>query len=61
MYLEVRSTIKYALDVKKYTWQKLKQKKPNITTKVILEPSVTTMVKTHFEIDIVTLWHITIW
>jgi hypothetical protein len=33
-------------------WQKLKPKKPNITTKVISKPNVATMIKTHFEIDI---------
>jgi len=27
-------------DLKKYMWQKLKQKKPNITIKMILKPSV---------------------
>jgi hypothetical protein len=33
-------------------WQKLKPKKPNITSKVILKPSVTIVVKTHSEVDI---------
>jgi len=36
-------------------WQKLKLKKPNITTKQILEPSVAIVVETHFELDATTI------
>jgi hypothetical protein len=36
-------------------WQKLKLKKPNIVTNVISEPNVTTMVETHFQINIVAI------
>jgi hypothetical protein len=36
-------------------WQKLKPKKPNITTKHMSEPSVATMVETHYELDITTI------
>jgi hypothetical protein len=36
-------------------WQKLKQKKPNITTKMILEPSVAIVVEKHFEVNIATI------
>jgi hypothetical protein len=32
-------------------WQKLKQKKPNIVTKMILKHSVATMIETHYEVD----------
>ncbi len=32
-------------------WQKLKPKKPNITTKQISEPSVATVVETHVELN----------
>jgi hypothetical protein len=31
-------------------WQKLKPKKPNITTTMILEPNVAIMIETHFEV-----------
>ncbi len=47
--------LKIAPDLKKYMWQKLKPKKPNITTKVILKPNVATMVETHYKVDITTL------
>jgi hypothetical protein len=33
-------------------WQKLKPKKPNITTKVILEPSVAIMLETCYKLNI---------
>jgi hypothetical protein len=33
-------------------WQKLKPEKLNVTSKLISEPSVATMVETHCEIDI---------
>ncbi len=32
-------------------WQKLKIEKPNITVKVVLEPSVAIVIKTHFKVD----------
>ncbi len=34
--LKVSQLLKITLDLKKYMWQKLKPKKPNITTKMIL-------------------------
>jgi len=37
-------------------WQKLKPRRPNITTKVILEPNVVTMVETHYEVDSTTMY-----
>jgi hypothetical protein len=36
-------------------WQKLKPKKLNMAIKVIWEPNVTTMVETHFEVNIATI------
>jgi hypothetical protein len=36
-------------------WQKIKLEKPNVVTKVILEPSVIIVVETHFKIDITTV------
>jgi hypothetical protein len=36
-------------------WQKVKLEKPNITTKVISEPSVAIVVETHYEVDIVAI------
>jgi hypothetical protein len=44
--------LKIAPYLKKYMWQKLKPKKPNIITKVILEPSVAIVVETHSKVDI---------
>jgi hypothetical protein len=44
--LRLSQLLKITLDLKKYMWQKLKPKKPNITTKVILEPSVAIVVET---------------
>jgi hypothetical protein len=43
--------MKITLDVKKYTWQKLKPRKLNITIKQILKPTVTIVVETHSELD----------
>jgi hypothetical protein len=34
-------------------WQKLKQKKHNITTKVIPKPNVAAKIETHAEVDII--------
>jgi len=50
--LGLNQLLKITLDLKKYMRHKLKPKKPNIATKMILKPSVTTMVETHFELDI---------
>ncbi len=36
-------------------WQNLKLEKPNIASKVILEPSVAIVVETHIELNIVTI------
>jgi hypothetical protein len=36
---------------KKYIWKNLKQKKLNITSKMISKPSVATVVGTHFEVN----------
>ncbi len=44
--------LKITPNLKKYMWQKLKPKKPNITTKRISELSVTTVVETHSELNI---------
>jgi hypothetical protein len=46
--LRLGQLLKITLDLKIYMWQKIKVKKPNIATKVISEPNVATMVKTHF-------------
>ncbi len=53
--LKIGQLVKIAPDLKKYMWQKLKPKKLNITTKQILEPSVATMVATHFELNTITI------
>jgi Fe-S cluster assembly ATPase SufC len=53
--LRLGQLLKIALNLKKYMWQKLKQKKPNITSKMILEPNVAIMVETHSEVDIATI------
>jgi hypothetical protein len=43
--------LKITPNLKKYMWQKLKPKKPNITTKVISKPSVATMLETCSELN----------
>jgi hypothetical protein len=53
--LKIGQLLKIAPNLKKYMWQKLKPEKPNITTKVISEPSVATMVETHSKVNIATL------
>ncbi len=53
--LKLGQLLKITPDLKKYMWQKLKLEKPNIATKVILEPSVAIMVETHFKVDIATI------
>jgi hypothetical protein len=50
--LRLGQILQITLGVKKYMWQKLKLKKPNITNKMISKPSVATMVETHFEVNI---------
>jgi hypothetical protein len=47
--------LKKTLDFKIYRWQKLKPKRPNIVTKVILQPSVAIVINTHFVVDIVAM------
>jgi hypothetical protein len=49
--LRLSQLLKITLDLKKYMWHKLKLEKPNITIKVMSEPSVVTMFETHFEVD----------
>jgi hypothetical protein len=49
--LRLGQLLKKTPHLKKYMWQKLKKKKPNITSKVVLKPSVATVIETHFEID----------
>jgi len=49
--LSLGQLLKIAPNLKKYMWQKLKQKKPNIITKVILKRSVATVVDTHSKVD----------
>jgi hypothetical protein len=34
-------------------WQKLKPEKPNITTKVILKPNVTTVIETNSKVTMI--------
>jgi len=50
--LRLGQLLKITLDLKKYMWQKLKPKKPNITIKHILEPNLATKVEPHFQLDI---------
>jgi hypothetical protein len=49
--LRLGQLLKITPNFKKCTWHKLKPKKPNIISKVILEPRVAIVVETHFEID----------
>jgi len=51
--LMLSQLLKIPPDPKKYMWQKLKPGKPNKVIQMILEPSVATMMETHFEIDII--------
>ncbi len=53
--LRLGQLLKITSNLKKYMWQKLKLKKPNITTKQISELSVAIVVETHFELDITTI------
>jgi hypothetical protein len=45
--LRLGQLLKITPNLEKYTCWKLNPKKPNITTKLILKPSVATMVETH--------------
>ncbi len=53
--MRLSQLLKITLDFNKYMWHKLKPKKPNINTKVILEPSVATMTETPSKIDTATI------
>jgi hypothetical protein len=53
--LRLGQLLKITPNLEKYMWLKLKLKKPNIITKMILEPSVATMIETHFEVHITTI------
>ncbi len=53
--LRLGQILQITLDLKKYMWQKLKLKKPNITNKMISKPSVATMVETHYKVNIVVI------
>ncbi len=52
---KLNQLMKMAQNFKKYIWQKLKPKKPNITSEMISEPSVATMVETHFKTNTVVI------
>jgi hypothetical protein len=49
--LKLGQLLKLTPDLKKYMWQKLKPKNPNIVIKMILKPSVAIVIKTHSEVD----------
>jgi hypothetical protein len=53
--LRLGQLLKITPNLKKYMWLKLKPEKPNIITKMILEPSVATMIETHFEVHTTTI------
>jgi hypothetical protein len=53
--LKLGQLLKTTPYLKKYMWQKLKQKKPNIATKQMSKPNVTTMVETHYELDTIVI------
>jgi hypothetical protein len=53
--LRLSQLLNIAPNLKKYMWQKLKPEKPYITTKVISQPSVATVIETRFEVDITSL------
>ncbi len=48
--LRLSQLLKITPNLKKYMWQKLKPKKPNITTKQISKPNVAIVVGTHSEL-----------
>ncbi len=51
--LRLSQLLQITPNLNKYMWQKLKLKKPNITSKMI--SSVATMVETHFEVDTIVI------
>jgi len=53
--LRLGQILKIAPNLKKYMWLKLKRKKHDIATKVILEPNVAIVIETHSKVDIVTI------
>jgi len=53
--LRLSQLLKITPNLKKYLWQKLKLKKPNITIKQMSKPSVTTMVENHLELKTTTI------
>jgi hypothetical protein len=53
--LKLNQLLKITLNLKKYMWQKLKPKKPDINTKVISKLSVAMVIETHLKVDIVTI------
>jgi hypothetical protein len=50
--LKLGQLLKITPNFYKYMWQKLKLEKLNITIKVMLKPSVTTIIETHSKVDI---------
>jgi hypothetical protein len=53
--LKLGQLLKITPNFKKYRWQKLKPKKPNIATKQISKPSVAIMVETHYELNTIAI------
>jgi len=53
--LRLGQLLKITPNFKKYMWQKLKLKKPNIATKQISKPSVAIMVETHSKLDTIAI------
>jgi hypothetical protein len=47
--------LKITPNLKKYMWQKLMPKNPNITTKLILELNVTTVIETQFKVNTIAI------
>jgi hypothetical protein len=53
--LKLGQLLKITPNLNKYTWQKLKPKKPNIAINSILNTNVTIVIETHFEVDTVAI------
>jgi len=53
--LKLGQLLKIEPNLKKNMWQKLKPKKPNITTQVIPKSNVAIVVETHSKLDIATI------
>jgi hypothetical protein len=53
--LRLGQLLKITPNLKRYMWQKLKPKKPNINAKHISKPSVAILVKTHSKLDITSI------